>query len=114
MYITVYIKVVNQGRENRVTITANRRDLYGTLYSSQYSPGMVKRVLMGVGDFRLRYKKRFTASEDRQEHTLVANRGRASVAVVPIEWYERASKALGEDDGGRIAFVAYDPAADDE
>lgn len=113
MYISVYIKVVNHGRENRVTITTNGPDLYGSLYSRQYSSGMVKRVLMGVGDFRLRYKKRFTSAEERQEHTLVANRGRASVAVVPIEWYERASRALGEDDEGRIAFVAYDSAADD-
>jgi hypothetical protein len=83
------------------------------LYSQRYSPGMVKRVLIGVGDFRLRYKKRFTASEERQEHNLVANRGRATVAVVPMDWYERATRALGEDDNGMITFVAYDPAEDE-
>lgn len=96
-----------------MTTTPMRPVLYSEPYSRRYSPGMVKRVLIGVGDFRLRYKKRFIAAEERQEHTLVGNRGRTSVAVVPIEWYERASKALKEDDAGRISFVAYDPAEDD-
>lgn len=89
------------------TVTVNTR-LYSHPYSDEYSPGMVKRVLVGVGDFRLLLKRWLSAAERGQQHTVVANRGRVTGVYVPYSWYVRAATAL--DEVGENGEISMSPA----
>lgn len=82
--------------------------LYGEKGDSLYASRMVKRVLMGVGDFRQYLRGRMQAGK-AGEHTLVSARGNPDSVLVPIEWYRRAAESLGElDDGGDIKFSLFE------
>ena len=62
-----------------------------------YPAGMVKRVMLGVEEFRTTLSARLKAlsAGSSEEHTVVAMRNRPIGVLVPIEWYREASKKLG-------------------
>lgn len=80
--------------------------LYVQRDSAGYPADMVKRLLLGVGDFRLNLRRRMNAGRQSGEHTLVAARGTPEGVFVPMDWYRSASVALGElSETGNIDFV---------
>ncbi|HZN71223.1 MAG TPA: type II toxin-antitoxin system prevent-host-death family antitoxin [Micromonosporaceae bacterium] len=56
---------------------------------------MVKRVLLGIQELRLRLRERVNAVEDG-EHTVFARRGKPIAVLVPIAWYRDAARALND------------------
>ena len=60
-----------------------------------YAAGMVKRVLIGVQEFRTYLKDRLTAIE-AGEHTVLARRGKPVAVMVPMDWYRQAAEALDD------------------
>lgn len=87
--------------------------------SSLYPPGMARRVLMGIQEFRLNLRARVLAGRDLGEHTLVTSRGKPVGVYVPIDWYRRATDGMGEPLGDtidahiRLAAPAPEPSDDD-
>lgn len=75
---------------------------YGSKCAPMYPPGMAKRVLMGIQEFRLNLRARVLAGRDLGEHTLVSSRGKPVGVYVPMEWYRRASDGMGEPLGDSI------------
>lgn len=71
----------------------NRVRLYSEPFGCLYAADMVKRVLLGVQEFRTALRERLTAAE-KGEHTVVAKRGKPVAVVVPIGWYRDAATAL--------------------
>lgn len=68
-------------------------EMYSEPFGVLYAADMVKRVLLGVQEFRTNLRDRLASSE-RGEHTVVAKRGKPVVVVVPIAWYREAAAAL--------------------
>lgn len=60
-----------------------------------YPPDMVRRLMLGVQEFRAQVARRLDAV-DKDEHTVVARRGRPIAVLVPIEWYRKAAEKLRE------------------
>lgn len=77
-----------------MTITPIRPPHTGP-HSSLYAAEMVKRVLLGIQEIRARIAERVDAL-DAAEHTVLQRRGRIVGAMVPIDWYRKASEKMGE------------------
>lgn len=69
--------------------------MYGKAGGDLYAAEMVKRMLIGVQDFRTYLRARLEAVE-AGEHSVLARRGKPVAVMVPIEWYRRAADALNE------------------
>lgn len=72
-----------------------RQPLYDSADGSLYASGMVKRVVLGIQDFRMRLKARVDALE-RGEETIVQKRGVIVGALVPIDWYRTMREQAGD------------------
>jgi prevent-host-death family protein len=64
--------------------------------SELYASDVAKRKLVGIQEARDKFRERVDAAVDDDEHTIVARRGKAVVAVVPIEWYRRMAELDGD------------------
>lgn len=71
------------------------RQMYGETDGDLYAAGMVKRVMLGIQEFRDRLKARLDAVEGG-EHTIIAKRGKPLAVVVPIGWYRDAAAAMND------------------
>lgn len=61
-----------------------------------YAADVAKRKLIGIQEARDHFRERVDAAAKEDEHSIVARRGKAVVAVVPIEWYRRMSELDGD------------------
>jgi len=68
---------------------------HGEPHGRLYAAGMVKRLMLGVQEFRTNLAARVKAIEEG-EHTVLAVRGKAVAVMVPIEWYRQAAEKLGD------------------
>jgi prevent-host-death family protein len=64
--------------------------------SELYASEVAKRKLVGIQEARDKFRERVDAADKEDEHTIVARRGKAVVAVVPIEWYRRMAQLDGD------------------
>lgn len=64
----------------------------GKLYHSD----VAKRVLLGIQQLRRRLREQVAAASERGEHTVFTHYGKPVVVLVPIEWYRKAAKAVGD------------------
>lgn len=64
-------------------------------YNTLYASGVVKRLMLGIQDFRAALRERTEALE-RGEHTVLNNRGKVIGVLVPITWYREVSEKTGE------------------
>jgi prevent-host-death family protein len=78
-----------------MTITAER-GLPRSEYRSSYDLEVAKRVMMGIQELRLRLKERVNAVEQGTQ-TVFTRHGRPVAVLVDVEWFQRATAALGED-----------------
>lgn len=60
-----------------------------------YDPDVVKRVLLGIQELRLKLRERVNAVEEG-EHTVFARHGKPVAVLVPIDWYREAAKAMND------------------
>lgn len=70
--------------------------MYGEPDGDLYAAGMVKRVMLGVQEFRIHLRERLRLIEDQGEHTVLARRGKPVAVMVPMDWYRRAAEALDD------------------
>jgi hypothetical protein len=70
------------------------RQMYDETHGHLYAADMVKRVLLGVQEFRTAIAARVKAAIDTGEHTVLMRRGKPVGVYVPIEWYRDAARAL--------------------
>ncbi len=61
-----------------------------------YAPDVAKRKLVGIQEARDKFRERVDAATTEGEHSIVARRGKALVAVVPMEWYRRMCELDGD------------------
>lgn len=59
-----------------------------------YAADMVKRLMLGVQEFRTHLAARIKAVTELGEHTVLAQRGKPVAVLVPIEWYREAAQKL--------------------
>lgn len=59
-----------------------------------YATDMAEREQLGIQETRDKFRQRVDKAIEQGVHTVVARHGRSVVALVPIEWYRRASEAL--------------------
>jgi prevent-host-death family protein len=78
-----------------MAVIAPEADLYVRPYGTLYDPGMVKRVMMGIQELRVRLRERVNAAE-QGEHTVFARHAKPVAVLVPIDWYRDAAKALND------------------
>ncbi len=64
--------------------------------SDLYDPDMAKRKLIGIQEARDKFRERVDAATTEDEHSIVARRGKALVAVVPMAWYRRMCELDGD------------------
>nr|WP_221374357.1 type II toxin-antitoxin system Phd/YefM family antitoxin [Actinoplanes polyasparticus] len=64
--------------------------------SELYAADVAKRRLVGIQEARDHFRALVDNAVKDDEHTVVARRGKAVVAVVPIEWYRRMAELDGE------------------
>ncbi len=76
------------------TATATRQ-MYGETDSDLYAADMVKRVMLGVQEFRTYLRERLVAIE-KGEHTVLARRGKPVAVMVPMDWYRDAAAAMND------------------
>lgn len=74
---------------------ASATHLYDEPDIGQYAADMVKRVLVGIQEFRDKIGMCMNRVE-KGEHSIVGRRGKPIAAVVPIEWYREAAAALND------------------
>lgn len=70
--------------------------MYGEPHDALYAADMVKRVLLGIQDFRTALAARVKAGAATGEHTVLQMRGKPVGVYVPIDWYRRAAEAVEE------------------
>lgn len=70
--------------------------MYGEPHDALYAAEMVKRVLLGIQEFRTALKARVDAAEATGEHTVLMKRGKPVGVYVPISWYRTAAAAVEE------------------
>jgi prevent-host-death family protein len=61
-----------------------------------YPDAMAEREKIGVQEARDKFRERVDKAIAPGVHTVVSRHGRNVAVIVPIEWYRRASEALGE------------------
>lgn len=71
-------------------------EAYGGPHVDLYAADMVKRVLLGIQEFRTALKARVDAAEADGEHTVLMKRGKPIGVYVPMDWYRRAAAAVEE------------------
>ncbi len=71
------------------------RQMYGETDGDLYAAGMVKRVMLGIQEFRTYLRDRLEAVE-AGDHTIIAKRGKPVAVVVPIGWYRDAAAAMND------------------
>lgn len=76
--------------------TTHAPPMYGEPHADLYAADMVKRVLLGIQEFRTALKSRVDAAEATGEHTVLMKRGKPIGVYVPIDWYRRAAAAVEE------------------
>jgi prevent-host-death family protein len=76
-----------------MTTTVEKPDLYAPAYRTLYAAPMVKRVLVGIQELRIKLRQRVDATI-AGEHTVFTRHGKPVVVLVPIEWYRDAAKAM--------------------
>lgn len=64
--------------------------------SELYASDVAKRKLVGIQEARDKFRERVDAADKEGEHSIVARRGKAVVAVVPMEWYRRMCQLDGD------------------
>lgn len=74
---------------------AATHQMYRETDGDLYAADMVKRVMLGIQEFRDRLKARLDAVE-AGEHTIIAKRGKPLAVVVPIGWYRDAAAAMND------------------
>ncbi|WP_341719979.1 type II toxin-antitoxin system prevent-host-death family antitoxin [Micromonospora sp. FIMYZ51] len=57
---------------------------------------MARRVMMGIQELRLRLRER-VADVQRGIHTIFTRHGVPVAVLVDVDWYQRATEAIGED-----------------
>lgn len=78
-----------------MTVATPETDLCVRPYRRLYDPTVAKRVLMGIQELRLKLRARVNAVE-AGEHTVFTRHGKPVAVLVPIEWYRKAAKAVGD------------------
>lgn len=61
-----------------------------------YPSDMAKRTLVGIQALRRRLRERVQAATEDGEHSVFTHYGKPVVALVPIEWYREAAKAMDD------------------
>lgn len=61
-----------------------------------YADLMAEREKLGIQDTRDKFRDRVDRAIAPGIHTVVSRHGRDVAVLVPIDWYRRASEALGE------------------
>jgi hypothetical protein len=79
-----------------MTTATATHNLYGEPHRGLYAAAMVKRVLRGIQDMRLHLGLVFEGIESKGEHAVFTRRGKPVAALVPIEWYREAAKAMND------------------
>lgn len=69
---------------------------YGEPHAELYAAEMVKRVLLGIQEFRTALAERVKQATDAGEHTVLMKRGKPVGVYVPIDWYRTAAAAVDE------------------
>jgi hypothetical protein len=77
-------------------MTTSAPPMYGEPDTDLYAADMVKRVLLGIQDFRTALAARVKAGTATGEHTVLQMRGKPVGVYVPIDWYRRAAEAVDE------------------
>lgn len=65
-------------------------------YAPLYAADVAKRRMVGIQEARDKFRECVDLAERDSVQTVVARRGKAVVAVVPMEWFRRASELMGE------------------
>lgn len=69
----------------------------GSPNAGRYDLSMAtKTVLMGIEKVRLILGDRSKVAAETGEHTIMTRFGQSESAIVPMEWYRKARKSLGE------------------
>ncbi len=76
-------------------MTTHAPPMYGEPDADLYAAEMVKRVLLGIQEFRTALAGRVKAGA-AGEHTVLQMRGKPVGVYVPIAWYRDAAAAMGE------------------
>ena len=61
---------------------------------TMYTESMDEPQHMGIRDFRTEVTERVEAAHFREEPTVVTKNGQPRAVLVPVDWYEKALKAL--------------------
>ncbi len=95
LYAEPYRKATNEPDGKAMGSATSTRQMYGETDGELYAAVMVKRVMLGIQEFRDRLKARLDAVEGG-EHTIIAKRGKPLAVVVPIGWYRDAAAAMND------------------
>ncbi len=64
--------------------------------SEAYNADVAKRRMIGIQEARDKFREVVDLADKEGVQTIVSRRGKATVAVVPIEWFRRMAEQAGE------------------